>query len=133
MFNLPAKYAQDMLAHARAEAPNECCGLIAGKKGEINRLYRTANVEKSPIRYSLHPQELLNIINEIEAQGWDLLGIYHSHTHSPAYPSATDIKLAFWPDSLYFIISLMEPEATAIRTFRIADGAVIEEEVKIGR
>lgn len=120
-----------MVAHAHEEAPNECCGIAAGRDGRIVRLYRARNAAKSPVRYQVDSRELLAIYNEIEAQGWDLLAIYHSHPLSEAYPSATDVRLAGWPDSLYFIVSLVDPERPVIRAFRIRDGAVEEEEMAI--
>ncbi|MFQ5826618.1 MAG: M67 family metallopeptidase [Dehalococcoidia bacterium] len=131
MFRLERQYAEEMIAHARAEAPHECCGLLAGSQGRVKHLYRARNADHSPVRYSLDPKELFGYIRDIEDRDWDLLGIYHSHTHTEAYPSATDVKLAFWPDSLYFIISLERPEEPYIRAFRILEGKIGEEELRI--
>ena len=131
MFYLESSYATEMIAHAREEAQNECCGVLAGSNGRVKRLFRAANALKSPVRYSVDPRDLLLIHRELDAHGWDVVGVYHSHTHSPAYPSATDIELAFWPDSLYVIISLMEPERPVIRAFRIGEGRVEEEEIRL--
>lgn len=126
MLALPQRFAQAIIDHARREAPNECCGLLAGAGGRVLHLYAAANAEKSPLRYSLDPKELLGYLRDIDERGWELLGIYHSHTHTPAYPSATDLRLAFWPDSIYIIISLMGPEP-AFRAFRLQEGKVEEE------
>ena len=131
MFRLEKRYAEEMIAHARAEAPNECCGVLAGKGGKIAKLFRAKNAEKSPVRYNIDPQELLKLYQEIEGQGWELLGIYHSHTQSQAYPSPTDVRLALWPDSLYFIVSLMDEKRPRIRAFRIVDGVISEEELEV--
>ncbi|MDO8490703.1 MAG: M67 family metallopeptidase [Dehalococcoidia bacterium] len=131
LFQLDREYAQLMIAHAEEEAPNECCGLLAGQGGRIVKLYRARNAERSPVRYNVDPKELLAIYNEIDAQGWDLLGIYHSHTHSEAYPSATDVRLAAWPETLYFIVSLREPKRPAVRAYRIVGGVISEEELAI--
>lgn len=131
LFQLERHFAREMMAHAQAEAPNECCGMLAGAGGKAARLYRTDNAERSPMRYSVDPRELLRIHREMEAQGWDLLGIYHSHTHSPAYPSATDVELAFWPDALYFIVSLQDPARPILRAFHIMEGRIKEEELEI--
>lgn len=125
---LGRRYAREMIAHAREETPNECCGILAGTDGRILKLYRTVNAEASPVRYSIDPKDLLKIYREIEDQGWELLGIYHSHVQSEAYPSLTDVKLAFWPNSLYFIVSLQKAQPT-IRAFRIIDGEITEVEV----
>ena len=131
MFYLERRFSEEMVAHAREEAPNECCGILAGAEGKVAKLYRATNAEKSPVRYNIDPQELLHIFKEVEEKGWEFLGIYHSHTHTDAYPSLTDVKLAFWPDSLYFIISLKEPERPVIRAFRIVNDRIEEEELEI--
>lgn len=122
------RYLQEMIAHARDAAPNECCGVLAGSNSTVLRLYRTPNGEASPLRYSIPAKELFSILRDIDDKGWELLGIYHSHVKSEAYPSATDVRLAFWPDSLYFIVSLLYDEPV-IRAFRITDGETSEVEV----
>jgi proteasome lid subunit RPN8/RPN11 len=120
-----------MVAHARAEVPNECCGILAGPPGQVAAVYRTANASASPVRYSIDPKEILRIIQEVEERDWELLAFYHSHTHSQAYPSPTDIQMAFWPDSLYLILSLANPQQPVIRGFYMRDGQVTEEELEI--
>lgn len=120
-----------MIAHAQAEAPNECCGLLAGPQGRVERVYRAQNADLSPVRYSLAPKELLGYIKDIDDRDWDLLGIYHSHTHTHAYPSDTDVKMAFWPDCLYVIVSLEKPGEPHLRAFRILDGKIEEEDIII--
>lgn len=131
MFYLEKKYSSEMISHAQAEAPNECCGILAGVNGRAIKLYRTTNAEHSPIRYNVEPQDLIKIYQEIDKNGWELLGIYHSHPHSEAYPSAIDIKSAFFPESWYFIISLVDPAQPAVRVFRITKGKIEEQELKI--
>ncbi|MBI2908570.1 MAG: M67 family metallopeptidase [Chloroflexi bacterium] len=126
--NLEERYAREMIAHAREEAPNECCGILAGSDSQITELFRAENSEASPTRYSIAPKDLLRIYRVIEYSGWEFLGIYHSHVASEAYPSPTDVKLAFWPDSLYFIISLLASQPS-IRAFRIVDGEITEVKV----
>jgi [CysO sulfur-carrier protein]-S-L-cysteine hydrolase len=121
----------EMLEHARAEAPNECCGILGGKNGDAVTLYRATNAEQSPLRYTLDPNDLFRIsFKEIPANDEEMLAIYHSHTASPAYPSQTDINLATYPDSVYLIVSLVEGEEP-LRGFRIADGEVSEVEVTV--
>lgn len=131
MFCLEKRHADEMISHARSEEPNECCGILAGVDGRVTKLYRTTNAESSPVRYNIDPKELLMIYKEIEDKGWDLLGIYHSHTHTEAYPSATDVMLALWPESLCFIISLEDPGQAVIRAFQIIEGRISEQELKI--
>ncbi len=120
-----------MIAHALAERPNEACGLLAGEEGRITRSFRARNKEQSPVRYEIEPLDLLRIFREIDDADLEHLGIYHSHTHTQAYPSATDIRLAHYPESLYFIVSLMDEHAPRVRTFRIVDGQVNEEAIDL--
>lgn len=131
MFTLEKRFAEDMIDHARSENPNECCGLLGGKDGAILQVYRCDSAEKSPYRYYLDPKDQIRVIRELDDKGWDLIGIYHSHTHTEAYPSKTDVELAFYPDTLYFIVSLGKPEVPTIRAFYIHDGEIREEEVVI--
>lgn len=125
------KHLQEIIAHARAEKPDEACGVVAGLNGRVVKLYRGTNVDENKrIRYSMDPKELLRVLREIDDNEWELLAIYHSHPHSQAYPSATDVSLAFYPDSLYVIVSLMEPENPVVRAFRIIDKQITEVEVR---
>jgi proteasome lid subunit RPN8/RPN11 len=117
----------EIVAHAREDDPNECCGMVAGSNGEATRVYRARNAEASPFRYTIHPQDQFRITMEIEDRGEEIAAIYHSHTKSPAQPSQTDINLAEnWPDPLYLICSLTDSEAPDVRAFAIRDGAVEE-------
>jgi len=116
----------EIVAHAREEAPNECCGLVGGADGQAHTVYRARNEFASPLRYNVHPQDLIRITNEIEQCGEELAAIYHSHTRSAAYPSQTDVNLAAnWPDPLYVICSLADREP-AVRAFSIRDETVEE-------
>jgi len=91
---IPKRIYEELVAHAREEAPNECCGLIGGSNGEAKTLYRARNAEASPLRYNLDPQDQFRIMTEMEERGEQLSAIYHSHTHTEAYPSSTDVNLA---------------------------------------
>ena len=121
---------EEIVAHAEEDQPNECCGIIAVKDGRAVKVFRAANAEASPVRYGLDPREQYEIMMEIDRNGWTLGAIYHSHTRSPAYPSQTDINLAFYPDALYLIVSLQDPERPGVRAFRIADDQVDEVELQ---
>ena len=122
----------EIVAHAREEAPNECCGMIGARDGLATSLYRARNAEASPLRYTVHPQDQLRIMEELEARGEELAAIYHSHTGSRAYPSQTDINLAEnWPDPLYVICSVADPDSPELRGFAIRDGKVEEVELTI--
>jgi len=131
MLRLERAYADQMIAHAREDAPNECCGIIAGNDGRATRLYRAVNAEASPYRYNVDPKDLLRIYRDIDGRGWDVLAIYHSHTHTEAYPSPTDVRLAAWPDAYYLIVSLADEASPVLRAFRIQDGQVSEEELEV--
>jgi len=122
----------EIVAHARAEAPNECCGMIGARDGAATSLHRATNAEASPLRYVVDPLDQLRIMEELEADGEELGAIYHSHTASDAYPSQTDINLAEnWPDPLYVICSIADDDAPDVRAFEIRDGAVREQELEV--
>ena len=93
-------------------------------------MFRAKNAEGSPYRYSVDPKDLFRIYRECDEKGWSFLAIYHSHTASEAYPSPTDIRLAFWPEAYYVLVSLQEAEKPVVRAFRILEGAVSEEEIQ---
>ena len=131
MLTLERSHIDDMIAHARADAPNECCGIIAGKNGRATTLYRAVNAEASPYRYNVDPKDLLRIYRDLDDHGWDVLVIYHSHTHTEAYPSPTDIRLAAWPEAHYVIVSLEDDANPVVRAFRIEDGQATEEPLEV--
>lgn len=127
---LPSDIAQGVIDQAKAESPNECCGMIGAANGAPASLYPATNAEASPLRYSIDPRDQFRIMQEIEARGEELAAIYHSHTRSPAYPSQTDVNLAFYPDALYLIVSVAEEEPD-LRAFTIKDGVVEEMPLEI--
>ena len=131
MFTLEKRYADEIIAHAKEEAPIECCGILAGADGRIMKLYRARNAENSPYRYSVDSRDLLAIWRDADANGWEFVGIYHSHTASPAYPSPTDVRLAAYPDAIYLLVSLADPSNPVLRAFHIRDGKITEEELNI--
>jgi [CysO sulfur-carrier protein]-S-L-cysteine hydrolase len=116
---------EEMVSHAQADAPNECCGMIASRDGEAVTLYRAENAAASPLRYEIDGAEQYRIQMAIDDQGLDLGAIYHSHTRSAPFPSQTDINLAFYPEALYVIVGLAgdEPE---VRAYEIRDGQVTD-------
>ena len=139
--SLPAGIREAMIAEARAAYPNEMCGLIigdgpAGEGGRALRFEPARNKAASPYRYEIDPDDLLRLTIATDEADEVFWGIVHSHTHSPAVPSPTDVGLAFYPDSLYLLVSLAEDQADpstgqpGIRAWRIVDGAV--DEVPLG-
>jgi [CysO sulfur-carrier protein]-S-L-cysteine hydrolase len=119
-----------MLAHAREQAPNECCGMVASRNGEAVHVYRTTNAAASPLRYEIDGAEQYRVQMAIDDDDLDLGAIYHSHTRSEPYPSQTDINLAFYPDAVYVIVGLADAEPD-VRAFRIRDGRVTEAELVV--
>jgi proteasome lid subunit RPN8/RPN11 len=120
----------DVIAHAREDAPNECCGMIASADGEAVAVHRARNTAASPFRYEMDGMEQYRIQTEIEDAGLELGAIYHSHTRSAPEPSQTDINLAFYPEALYVIVGLKSPQPD-VRAWRIVDGQVSEAELEI--
>jgi proteasome lid subunit RPN8/RPN11 len=112
----------EMVAHAREDLPNECCGMVGGRDGEATEVIRVANSAASPLRYEMDPQEQYNALKAIEDDGGELLAIYHSHTKSAAYPSQTDVNQAVaWPEQIYVIVSLAEAEAPDVKAYLLKD------------
>ena len=132
MMRIARELLDEIVAHAREEAPNECCGMVAGRDGAATRVYRARNAFASPLRYEVDSQDQIRITMEIDDRGDEIAAIYHSHTRSEAYPSQTDINLAAnWPDPLYLICSLMDPDRPDVRAFAIRDAAVDEVELQV--
>ena len=140
--SLPAGIREAIVAHARAEYPNEACGLIVGDGpstdgGTAIRFEATRNKAASPYRYEIHPEDLLRLTIETDDADEVFWAIVHSHVRSPAVPSPTDVGAATYPDALYILVSLAEDEADAaterpsVRAWRIVDKAIHEVEVSV--
>lgn len=111
----------EMVAHAREDLPNECCGMVGGRDGAATSVVRVVNSAASPLRYEMDPQGQYNALKAIEDGGDELLAIYHSHTKSAAYPSQTDVNQALnWPEQVYLIVSLAEEEPD-VKGYLLAD------------
>jgi proteasome lid subunit RPN8/RPN11 len=133
---LPAALAAELLAHAWAEAPNEACGILSGSlaSGRATTYHPARNADASPYVYTVHPDDLVRIVIGIEDAGEDLVAIFHSHVKSPAEPSPTDRRQAMYPDAVYLLVTLMDPDATpmqALRAWRITDGEATEVALRI--
>ncbi len=123
---LPADLRAALVAHARDDAPNECCGMIAARDGRFTAHFRARNEFQSPLRFQIDSRDQIQITNEIESRGDEIGAIFHSHPGSEARPSQTDVNLArWWPGLLWVICSLADDEPV-IRAFSI-DGADVEE------
>jgi len=135
-FRISSELAEEMVQHCIEGRPNEACGMIGAKAGETVKVFRMANADRSPVRYSLEPSEQLSVYNALDEQGWDLGGVFHSHTHTEAYPSPTDVRLA--SEEVPYVIVSLATEPAEIRAFRIIktewgseDGEIIEIPVTI--
>ena len=124
------QFIDEMIAHAREDDPNECCGILIGENGKVIATRRVTNIveeKNKPFRYQMAPLEYASIDEECSANGWTLWGFYHSHTRSQAYPSKTDQNLAFWPgttdpiwpDSFYLLVSLENQDTPVVRAYSI--------------
>ncbi len=131
MVQIDRRFYEEMVAHALEDDSIECCGILAGTNGHFEKLFRMTNVENSPYRFSWDSKELIKAWNEMEDNSWEQRAVYHSHTHSEAYPSSTDIRLAAWPEAYYIIVSLMDKENPVAKSFRIVDGTVSEEDLQV--
>jgi proteasome lid subunit RPN8/RPN11 len=121
----------EMVAHAREDAPNECCGMVGSTDGRAIAVYRAVNAEASPLRFRIDSEEQLELHNRIEDAGLELGAIYHSHTRTEPRPSQTDINFAnLWPGVLWIIVGLSGEEPD-VRTWRIDDGKVSDAELVV--
>jgi proteasome lid subunit RPN8/RPN11 len=128
---LKKEHLAKIIAHAREEAPLEACGILAGKEDRVVKVYRARNADRSRVSYRLEPEDQYRIFIDIEEKGWDILGIYHSHPASPAIPSGIDLKQAYYPEAVYFVVSLADPVKPQVRAYRIIEGGITEEEIAI--
>jgi [CysO sulfur-carrier protein]-S-L-cysteine hydrolase len=132
---IPRALIDEIVAHSRdvypvpnAKPREECCGLLGGAGGEVTSVHRARNAAATWLRYEVHPSDQIRIMDQIDADGEELVGIYHSHTNSEAYPSQTDVNLAAnWPGLLWLICSLEDHDDPVVRGFRI-DASEVEEE-----
>jgi proteasome lid subunit RPN8/RPN11 len=122
----------EMVAHAREELPNECCGMVGGRDSEATAVIRVANSAASPLRYEMDPQGQYDALKSIEDGGGELLAIYHSHTKSAAYPSQTDVNQAVaWPEQIYVIVSLADAEAPDVKAYLLEDLKIADAELQV--
>ncbi|MBI4744637.1 MAG: M67 family metallopeptidase [Actinobacteria bacterium] len=122
---------EEVIAHTKEGFPDEACGILAGNDSIVSKVYKMVNADQSPLTYFMDPKELFQVVKDIRNNNFEMLAIYHSHTASEAYPSATDIKSALYPDSLYVIVSLREFNSPKVRAFHIDEGNVTEKEIRI--
>lgn len=126
-FRIPVMMARELVEHAQAEYPKECCGILAGPPSEPQQLFRLTNTDPDPVmRYNADPRELKRVYDAVFEKDWVFVAIYHSHTHSPAFPSQTDVERAYEPEAVYVLVSLADRQRPDLRAFRILDGRIEE-------
>ncbi len=134
MISIPSNFVDEMIEHSIQEDPNECCGILAGSNGVISSLYRVKNSTPSPFRYVMDPKDQMNVMKETDELGLDLIAFYHSHTHSPAYPSETDTRRAVesgWVDFCYGLVS-REREDQEVKFYIVDEnGNITDEEFEV--
>ncbi len=136
MLRIGNEFADGMIAHSQEEDLNECCGILSGEGDTIHKLYRITNTKRSPFRYLMDPQEMLNAMLESRRNGQELLAFYHSHTNSRGYPSSTDVRMAqqsgwLGNDIYYVLVSLEDKAKPYIKAYRIQEsGTIIQEEIE---
>ena len=128
---IPRHIFEDMLEQARAEAPVECCGILAGRDGRAQKLYKMENAERRCDHFMMEPRQQFEVLKDIRSSSLDMLAIYHSHPETPARPSAEDIRLALTPNVAYVILSLQSDNGPAVKGFQIDDGTVTKVPVRI--
>ena len=127
---IPNNIFEQMLQQTKAQAPTEACGILAGRDGQVERLYKMTNADQSSDHFMMAPEEQFKVIKDIRAAGRQMLAIYHSHPETPARPSTEDIRFALTPGVIYVIVSLQNIEP-AIKGFLIEDDNVSEVSVRI--
>jgi len=133
VLNLDAGILEAIVAHARRDHPDEACGVVAGPVGSDNgtRHIPMENAARSMTFYEFDSQEYFRVWREMDDRDEEAVVIYHSHTATEAYPSRSDATIAGWPQAHYLLVSTRDPELTEIRSFRIVDATVTEEEVRL--
>ena len=125
---------QRVIRHCIEGYPDEACGILAGKGGRVEKVYPMKNARPSPVGYEMDPEEQFRVLKDIRQAGLDLVGIFHSHPGSPAYPSGVDVEKAYWPGTLfpnypeavYVIVSLVDREQPVVKSYSIVEGKVRE-------
>jgi proteasome lid subunit RPN8/RPN11 len=128
---LPQRIVNAMVLQAEAEDPKEACGLLSGQERIVREIHELTNADDSEDHFSMLPAEQFAVAKKVRAAGTDILAVYHTHPTSPARPSEEDIRLAFAPDMVYLILSLLVPWRPELRGFRIHEGHVVEIPIQV--
>lgn len=120
-----------LMEHVIREFPNEACGILAGKSGKAEKVYEMTNTDKTAATFFMDAKEQFKVMKEMRNSSLEMVGIYHSHVASEGYPSSHDVEMAFYPEVSYVIVSLVDKDKPDIRSFKIKEGKIEEEELKI--
>jgi proteasome lid subunit RPN8/RPN11 len=133
VLTIDAEILEAIVAHARQDHPDEACGVVAGAMGSDvpSRHIPMENAARSMTFYEFDSREYLRVWRELDDRDEEAVVIYHSHTATEAYPSRTDVSFAGWPQAHYLLVSTREPVVTEVRSYRIVDGTVTEEPVRV--
>ena len=124
MLKIPEKIYLDIIEHAREGLPLEICGILGGNGDTVSAIYRMVNTDAKSDHFMMDPREQISVMKELRQKKLEMTAFYHSHPEGPAYPSAEDIRLAFYPDVYSLIISLEDPDNPALNIFKISDAQV---------
>jgi proteasome lid subunit RPN8/RPN11 len=131
MLNIRRSDLQKIVKHCESQYPNEACGLLSGSDNRVDTVYSLLNENPSPTFYRIDSKDHFRVIREMREAGKELIGIYHSHTGSPAYPSPTDVNLAYYPEAVYVIVSLMDRKNPDVKGYLICEDAITEVPINI--
>ena len=132
MIKIPKKIYEEMIEHAKKGYPNEACGILAGPSLDVtSEFFPMRNADESSISYFMDPKEQLQVFKAMRVRGLQMNGIFHSHVASEAAPSQKDRRLAFYPEASYLIVSLSDLARPVLKSFKIKEEIVTEEEIQI--
>jgi [CysO sulfur-carrier protein]-S-L-cysteine hydrolase len=131
MLRIPQMIYHEMVDHAKREWPLECCGILSRRDKTVEKSFELQNTERSPVLYSISPQEQMKVFEEMEKESMEMIAIYHSHPKTIAFPSETDVRLTFYSDISSVIISLKEQETPVVKAFQIGREAIYVEEIEV--
>ena len=125
MLKIPGKIYLDIIDHAREGFPLEICGILGGKGDTVSAIYRMVNTDAKSDHFMMDPREQISVMKDLRLKKLEMTAFYHSHPEGPAYPSAEDIRLAFYPDVYSLIISLEEPDSPVLNAYKISGGQAV--------
>jgi [CysO sulfur-carrier protein]-S-L-cysteine hydrolase len=128
---IPRSIYEGVVRHAKKEFPAECCGILGGRNGSVQKAFEVKNGEGSSTRYSISAQEQMRVFEEMDQESMEMIATYHSHPLTPAFPSQTDVELAPYPEVTVVIISLKEVSNPVVNAFRIHQQGIDPKEIKI--